>query len=312
MLYFALGNNGAQPCSGEEIQKFPLKAGYISLKDLQLCKDVFHLPDPLIRECQKKHSHFRNSFEVYDDYSFGFLSILDILHVKNPRDQVAFILKKDVFLMICIEDADGSTEALFRRSLERLHGPVTLEKAVSSFLETLTEDGGLVLEQAEPQILQIEQELLENRAGASINRKIFQIKSNLMIRRNYYEALIEIGSSLQENENAIFEGDTLRYFKIFTDHTARLSANTQFLCENLVHLQEAYEASLELNLNRIMKFFTVITTIFLPLTLIVGWYGMNFPNMPEFRWAYGYPAVICFSGLVVALCFWFFKKKRLL
>ena len=133
-----------------------------------------------------------------------------------------------------------------------------------------------------------------------------------MTRRNYYEALIEIGSSLQANENDIFGRDSLRYFKIFTDRTARLSANTQFLCENLIHLQDAYEASLELNLNRIMKVFTVVTTIFLPLTLIVGWYGMNFPNMPEFRWAYGYPAVICFSCLVVALCFWFFKKKRLL
>ena len=312
MHYYTLDSEGARACPAEELTSSAVKACYISLAELDTCAKLFHLPDICVRECKRNYSHFRNSFEVYDEYSFGFLSILDILHVKNPRDQAAFILKKDLFLMIRIRDEDNSTETLFRRSLERLHGPATLEKAVSSFLECLTEDGGAVLEQAEPQILQLEQDLLENRTAAGINRKIFQIKSNLMTRRNYYEALIEIGSSLQANENDIFGRDSLRYFKIFTDRTARLSANTQFLCENLIHLQDAYEASLELNLNRIMKVFTVVTTIFLPLTLIVGWYGMNFPNMPEFRWAYGYPAVICFSCLVVALCFWFFKKKRLL
>ena len=61
-----------------------------------------------------------------------------------------------------------------------------------------------------------------------------------------------------------------------------------------------------------MKTLTVVTTIFLPLSLIAGWYGMNFSNMPELHWAGGYPMVILLSLLIVTGCVILFKKKRFL
>lgn len=80
----------------------------------------------------------------------------------------------------------------------------------------------------------------------------------------------------------------------------------------MVQIQDAYSTQVDMNLNHIMYFFTVITTIFMPLTLIVGWYGMNFHNMPELEWKYGYPFVIVLSIAIVVICFWFFKRKKLL
>jgi magnesium transporter len=59
-----------------------------------------------------------------------------------------------------------------------------------------------------------------------------------------------------------------------------------------------------------MKLFTVVTTIFLPLTLIVGWYGMNFTTMPELGWSFGYVYVILLSIIVAIICYIFFKKKK--
>lgn len=59
-----------------------------------------------------------------------------------------------------------------------------------------------------------------------------------------------------------------------------------------------------------MRAFTVITALFLPLSLIAGWYGMNFTHMPELDWRYGYPAVIVLSALVcVILLVWFRRRK---
>ena len=59
-----------------------------------------------------------------------------------------------------------------------------------------------------------------------------------------------------------------------------------------------------------MKYFTAITSIFFPLTLIVGWYGMNFKYMPEFEWRYGYIFVILLSVAVVAVLTIIGKKKK--
>ena len=114
------------------------------------------------------------------------------------------------------------------------------------------------------------------------------------------------------NEADLFAAKQLHHFRAARDKIARLSANAQLLRESLVQVREAYMAALDYNANRIMKLFTVVTTVFLPLTLIVGWYGMNFKYMPELESRFGYPAVIVLSILVVVLSLLFFQKKRLL
>ena len=76
------------------------------------------------------------------------------------------------------------------------------------------------------------------------------------------------------------------------------------------HLGDAYSSSLDLKLNHSMKIFTVITTIFFPLTIIVGWYGMNFESMPEFRWRFGYIYVIALSVMIVTALVIYGKKKK--
>ena len=62
--------------------------------------------------------------------------------------------------------------------------------------------------------------------------------------------------------------------------------------------------------NAVMKFLTVVTTLFMPLTLIVGWYGMNFEHMPELEFKYSYPIVFGFSLLLVIIMCVIFKKKK--
>ena len=90
----------------------------------------------------------------------------------------------------------------------------------------------------------------------------------------------------------------------------RLRNEAQLLREYCLQVRELFQAEIDILQNRIMKILTIVTTIFLPLSLLAGWYGMNFTGMPELTWKYGYPAVIAVSILVVAVCLWIMKKKK--
>ena len=100
--------------------------------------------------------------------------------------------------------------------------------------------------------------------------------------------------------------------KHFTERVARLHSEALMLREYAGQIQDSYRAQVDIKQNKIMKTLTVVTTIFLPLSLIAGWYGMNFSNMPELHWAGGYPMVILLSLLIVTGCVILFKKKRFL
>ena len=84
----------------------------------------------------------------------------------------------------------------------------------------------------------------------------------------------------------------------------------QLLREYCLQVRELFQAEIDIRQNRIMKILTIVTTIFLPLSLVAGWYSMNFVGMPELGWKYGYPAVIIVSVLVVLISLWIMKKKK--
>ena len=77
-----------------------------------------------------------------------------------------------------------------------------------------------------------------------------------------------------------------------------------------MQLRDLYKAHLDIKQNRIMTVLTVVTTIFMPLTLIAGWYGMNFHFMPELNWKWSYPVVIILSIAIAVGSLLFFKKKK--
>ena len=117
-------------------------------------------------------------------------------------------------------------------------------------------------------------------------------------------------SSLQENAADLFDDFSARRFAAFLRKVDALREETRMLREYASQISSEYQAQVDIQQNRVMKLLTIVTTIFLPLSLIVGWYGMNFQGMPELSWAYGYPAVIAVSVLIAVCLVIYFKKKR--
>lgn len=310
-MFYVLDKKELKEVNIEDLSEDDMSIGYLTMDELEVNCGHLGLCENIIQDCMADQTHFRTSVDVYDDFSFGIINIVNVMNVKEAKDRVAFILKKNQFVLVKLIDEDDSCRIMFENSIMRYKQNATLEKIIYGILESLLQNGNKSLESTELKIIIMEQDLINGRIEYNFDREIFNLRKELSLLKTYYEQLFDIGDKLQENENDLFDRDVLHYFKLFTAKAERLSNGTQMLCDSLIHLRESLEANTNYNLNNVMKIFTVVTTIFLPLTLIVGWYGMNFTNMPEITWKYGYLSVIILSLLVVVGCLTLFKRKKL-
>ncbi len=284
-------------------------AGLLDVRELEKLAPVLGFSPSTVRQCHEEMRYFRSSIEVYDTYSFA--------TVKRTRggaageDCSALYIRKGLFLVIDIRDSDGSTKRQFKAATGRFSPTsVTLEKLIFAFLDTLIEGDAKLLEDMEFALSKPEERILQGHDEEGFTAFLLSERRKLLMLRNYYEQLIDIGRALEENENDLFAEEDLRYFKVFTDKAERLERNVRSLREQLMQLREAHQAMLDLHQNNIMKIFTVLSAVFLPLTLITGWYGMNFQYMPELAWRYGYLYVFGLAAAVLLFCIALFRRHR--
>lgn len=207
-------------------------------------------------------------------------------------------------------DEGGSAQALLKNISEaqELQRP-TYGYLLYCFLETLIASDLIYLDELEHRITKLEDSVM-NGTLEQFNNKMIALRKELLGLSGYYRQLADLGVELQENDNALFCKEELRLLNLFTARVNSLYGQVQSLREYSLQVREAYQTQIDLHQNVIMKILTVVTAIFLPLTLIVGWYGMNFANMPELHWRFGYPLVILASLLLVAGSVFYFKKKK--
>ena len=210
-------------------------------------------------------------------------------------------------------DLNGRLEALLPELIDsRKNSQPTLEQLFYDLLEALIDEDPAFAHKIEEHISNLEDQILEGEAESiDLNRKIAPIRRRLLFLSRYYDQLVNLGQELQENENGLFTEEGTRRFRMFTERAHRLYDHIQFLRDYSIQLREIYQSQIDLRQNTIMKLLTVVTTICLPLTIIVGWYGMNFV-MPELQWRGGYLYVIVLSLAVLGLVIWYFKKKKFL
>lgn len=305
--------DGLREITIDKIRADRLTTGCLGVEALKASYRTFGISEQDLNECVLDSVNFRSSIEVYEDYYFGILNIIDVNDIYGPRDKIGFLIRRNLFLIIDVKDTDNSTKENFQYALQRFRPEKAgLEKIIYGFLEELINSDSQRMNKKELAIDELEEDIHKGDIDREFIGDILALKKEVSLLRNGYEQLIDVCEVLEENENGLFSEKETFYFRTLTTKIERLSNYCLMLKENLVQVREAYSASLDYSINAVMKLFTVVTTIFQPLTLIAGWYGMNFTNMPELTWRYGYRAVIVLSLAVVIFCWWLFKKKRLL
>ena len=307
-MFFEI-QNGVRETSADKLRDDVLTAGYVDCDTLEVLQEKLRFAPSTVESCRTANALFRSGVEVFDDYTF---TELRIVSPDGADDCVALYLRKSLLLVVDIEDRDGSTCDKFRAAVQRcgLGGKDSIERLVGAFLDALVQNDVAFIEKTGYRLAQLEEQVFANETDKSFNMELLQLKKTLMHTHNYYDQLLDITDAVDENENEIFDEDNLIAITNVTAKITRLREDVDSLSRTAEHLQDAYTSSLDLQLNHSMKFFTVITTIFFPLTIIVGWYGMNFQYMPEFAWKYGYVYVIALSVAVVALLTWIGKKRK--
>ena len=251
-------------------------------------------------------------FESLQDetiFSFQYLHGVD---ATKPSERIVVSLRDNDIVFLC--RTAKTREALITMTEEGL-GPAPADAAITNpdkvlqlFLSEMIRKDFEYLEKLEDRITETENALIM--AGDENARtKIIEFRKELRRLKKYVESLDRILQGLFENENNLMTDEMQSHFRLLNRKMDRLLSEVHSLHEYVSQLREAYQAQIDIEQNNLMKVFTIVATIFMPLTLLVGWYGMNL-RMPEFESDIAYPIVAAVSVLVFVGGIIYFKKKK--
>lgn len=285
---------------------------YISLSEFREFHLLFNFNESVFSEFIEVRN-YRSKTQTEKDYVFGTLKFIEP-DIENKKEAyLAFIIKKRLILLIDIHGYTNSFNNAFAQTLQSLNATdFSIERFFATFIDSIISNDSKTLESIEFQINLMEDRIIQRSTYKNFDEDILCYKRKLLNLRNYYEQFIDIGEELCANSQKLFDENNLQFFKNFIKKSERLCSDVNILRENIVQLREIYQSSLDQKLNNTMKIFTVVTAIYSPLTLIAGWYGMNFRYMPELNWRYGYLFVVILSLSALLTSIIMFKKKNLL
>lgn len=253
------------------------------------------------------HEIHSTKAEVNYDSLTGSFSIPDRVDPEAQETRFAFAL--DEKGVVFIDDSGYAAKTVEQISRTKRWRLPSLERFLYDFLEQIVSDDRELLERYDRELDAME-DAVNRDAEDDVNNRLGEIRSHIRDLRIHYEHLLDFTQELEENENNFFIPENLRYFRLFFNRVERLRSATVAIADHANQIRDIYKAHLDVKQNRIMTVLTVVTTIFMPLTLIVGWYGMNFRYMPELDSPWGYPIVIAISLLLLIGSLFFFKKKK--
>ncbi len=288
-------------------------AGLADLQAIKAIGEQFNLHQLLLEDVL--NTQHRPTIDEYQDQLFVVVKMLGEIPEGEEEsgaiyaDQISFVLAKGLVISFQSDPADvlDPLRERLRSNVGRLRKKGA-DFLLYSLLDVIVDHYFSVVEGIGERIEGMEDDVFERArhsdllALRDLRRKLIQVSRQVTPTRELVGRMNVIPSELVDK-------GTRRYINDLQDHTVYLADSIATFRDQLTNLENNYMALINMRMGQVMKLLTVISTIFIPLTFIVGVYGMNFTNMPELDWRYGYLAVMLFMLLISLLMLRYFRRK---
>lgn len=283
------------------------------IHDLQIVDEVgeiFDLHDLLCSDVVNVHQ--RPKAEDYEHHIYVTLKML----VYNEKSQtvsdehVSLIMGEHYVLSF--QEEEGDVFEWVRERIRKGKGRIRSMRAdylMYSLLDAIVDGYFIVTERLGDDIEELEEEIMSNSSRQTLN-DLNVLKREMIALRKAVLPLREAINWFIKSEHKLVRKKTVPYLKDLYDHTIQIHEIIESYRDMLGGLFDIYLSTISNRMNEIMKVLTIFAAIFIPLTFLAGVYGMNFENIPELHYRYGYFAVWLVMGCVAVGMLLWFKKKR--
>ena len=254
----------------------------------------------------------RPKTEDFDNYLFIVLKMLyhEEKEEEAQAEHISIILGSG--FVISFQEREGDVFDPVRERIRRAKGRIRKMGAdylTYALIDTIVDNYFLLPEKLSLRTEFLHEEALSNPTPKTLEA-IQTIRRQMISLRKSIWPLREVISRLERGESDLIEEPTRLYLRDVYDHTIQVIDIIETSRDSLSGMLEVYLSSISNRMNQVMKVLTIVATIFIPLTFIAGIYGMNFRNIPELEWRWGYPLVLlAMVGVVVSMLV-YFKRKR--
>lgn len=228
----------------------------------------------------------------------------------NPnRDLLSFTYYMDSEQLLLIDDETHIRELCTMIQKGELMQTQDIPQFFSKMIAWLIGEDMSCLQAYEEKLGLMEERMTDD-FSRDIHREIQACRRELLILNSYFFQMMDVCDTMEENLPLYYGEDiSTRAYANLSNRINRLYGHTQMLREYALQVREMYQSQVDIRQNDTMRILTVVTAVFAPLTLVTGWYGMNFTHMPELHnpYAYGVIIILCIIVFIVELII--FKRK---
>jgi magnesium transporter len=285
-------------------------SGIHQVKNLEKLGECFNI-HPLVLEDILEVGQ-RPKIEDYDDYLYI------VLHFIRPVAEGEELVSEEISLVLgphyvlSFHEGEGDLFAPVRERLLKAKGRIRKMGAdflAYSIIDLVVDNYFVELEKFGDQVESLEDEVVARPSPQTL-RDVHRFKNDMIMLRKSLWPLREVIARLERRESPLISEPLGNYFRDVYDHTIIAIDTVETYRDILSGMLDIYLSSMSNRLNEIMKVLTIIATIFMPLTFITSLYGMNFKNMPELQWEYGYYGVVGVIVVLAVVMVEYFRRRR--